>query len=138
MSLCVLDCSLALCWCFDDEATEQTYALMDRVYEHEAWVPDLWHLEVVNALLQAKKRGRVTSDQIKEKLIALSRMPIRVDDETGRHAFHLTRELAEAEGLTAYDASYLELAMRRKLPLATKDGALINACEKRGVDCIPL
>jgi predicted nucleic acid-binding protein len=129
---------LTLSWCFEDEGTPAGDALLLTVRKKGVWVPNLWCLEVVNGLLQAKKRGRITQFQIKQKLELLMKIPVRVDSKTSSQAFTATLQLAEAEKLTSYDAAYLELAIRRKLPIATKDDALINACVWRGVGYIPL
>lgn len=129
---------MTLTWCFQDEASAVGDALLRSIEQMGAWVPVLWHLEVVNSLLYAQRRARVTASEIKQKLTMLAVLPIQTDTEASWHAFHVIKDLALAEKLTAYDACYLELAMRRKLPIATKDTALINACERQGVDCISL
>lgn len=101
--------------------------------ERGAVVPSLWRLEVANGLLAAVRRGRLTAARRDALLAALLDMDIAIDTETDLHAWSGTVRLAEAHGLTAYDAAYLELAQRRRLPLATLDAALAQAAREAGV-----
>jgi predicted nucleic acid-binding protein len=133
MSALVIDSSAALSWCFEDEASPTSDALFERVRDHGAIVPGLWHLEVANVLLQAEKRGRITTADVAVRLELIARLPIATDDETSVRAWREILALAGAEGLTTYDATYLELAIRRSLPLQTKDEALIRAAERCSV-----
>jgi predicted nucleic acid-binding protein len=133
----VLDCSIAVTWCFDDEATPETDALMDRVKEYGAFVPSLWPLEVANVLLLAERRGRSSPAHITSFVQRLDTLPIHVDGETASRALGGILPLARSEGLTTYDASYLDLAMRLGLPLATKDEALKKAGGRAGVALLP-
>ena len=133
MSRFVLDASIALAWCFDDEATDQTDLLLARARDHGAHVPSLWHLELTNLLLQAERRGRITAADIAARLQLLAVLPIETDSETHRRAARETLALARAERLTSYDAAYLELAMRRGLPLASRDADLLRAAKGQGV-----
>lgn len=129
----MLDGSAALAWCFEDERTPALDALRLRVAEHGAVVPSLWRLEVANGLIAAVRRGRLAAGRRDALLEALLGMDIGIDTETDRHAWSGTVRLAEAHGLTAYDAVYLELAQRRRLPLATVDAALARAARAAGV-----
>ena len=95
--------------------------------------PGLWHLEVANVLLQAEKRGRITTGDVAMRLELIAELPITTDIETTARAWREILALARTEGLTTYDAAYLELAIRRGLPLQTKDEALIAAAERSGV-----
>lgn len=126
MSL-VLDASLTLSWFFDDEATPETEAVLDRASRTGAVVPSLWRLEVANALQFALRRGRISPEYRDASLAVLERLPIVLDLETDHHAWSRTLHLAERHRLTVYDATYLELAWRRGLPLATLDKALREA-----------
>ena len=132
MSAFVLDCSIAVAWLFDDEATPETDGLLDRLKDDHALVPGLWHLELGNVLAQAERRKRISAAQIAAYLERLERLPIVTDTETERRAFREILTLARSERLTTYDASYLELAMRRGVELATRDKALIRTA--RGVE----
>ena len=132
MSAFVLDCSIAVAWLFDDEATPETDVLLDRLKDDHALVPRLWHLELGNVLAQAERRKRISAAQIAAHLERLERLPIVTDTETERRAFREILTLARSERLTTYDAAYLELAMRRGVELATRDKALIRTA--RGVE----
>ncbi len=123
----VIDASLTLAWYFDDETTPAADAVLDRVSEAGAVVPSLWRLEVANAFQSALRRKRITTVYRDESLTKLDAMPITVDADTDTYAWTTTLRLAERFGLSVYDASYLELAQRRSLPLATLDKELREA-----------
>jgi predicted nucleic acid-binding protein len=127
VSALVIDSSAALSWCFEDEASPESDLLFGQLRDQGAVVPGLWHLEVANVLLQAERRGRITTGDVATRLELIAELPIATDNETTRRAWREILALARAEGLTTYDASYLELAIRRALPLQTKDTALIAA-----------
>ena len=137
MSLAVVDSSVALSWCFADEASAATDALLDYVRDHGALVPGLWFLELGNVLLQAKKRGRIHADDVAQRLELISALPIMVDQGTTARAWSDVLTLARTETLTTYDAVYLELAIRRALPLFTRDQALAAAAKRRGIETKP-
>ena len=132
MSL-VLDASLALAWYFQDEASPATDRVLDRVVETGALVPSLWRLEIANGLQVAVRRGRISAAYRDASLSDLMQMQIVTDLETDAHAWSATLRLAEKHELTLYDAAYLELAQRRRLPLATLDRALGRSAEKLGL-----
>lgn len=136
MSGFVLDCSVAVAWCIDDEASPATDALLERVRDEGAVVPQLWPLELGNVLLVASRRGRLTASGVAGRLDLLAELQIEIDDETAARAFREVLALGRSENLTTYDASYLELAMRRSLPLATKDIALAEAAVRQGVPLV--
>jgi predicted nucleic acid-binding protein len=133
----VVDSSVALSWCFDDEASTGTEAVLDLVSRAGAIVPNLWHLELANVLLRAERRGRNIPEGITARLEYLRRLPIMTDAETAGRAWREVLALARVEGLTTYDAAYLELAVRHGLPLATKDAALAAAAKRTGVSVLP-
>jgi predicted nucleic acid-binding protein len=133
MKALVLDCSATLPWVFGSEATKATDALLETVVQGaQVWVPALWHLEIANVLIGAQKRGRIDQAGITQFLTALEAFDIRTDDQTTTRAWHQTLALAERYQLTSYDAAYLELSLRRNLPLATLDKALTKALKKAG------
>jgi predicted nucleic acid-binding protein len=134
----VIDASVALAWCFDDEATAASRALLDRFKQEQAEVPSLWHLELANALVLSERRQRITAARASEFIDLIDGLPIVVDSETPARALGAVLALARREGLSAYDASYLELAMRRGVPLATKDGPLAQAARRVGVGLLPI
>jgi len=129
----VIDASVALALCFGDERTKTTASLLERLQTDAAAVPSLWHLEVANGLALAERRGRITPAESAELIALLEMIEIVVDGETSARAFTRVLDLAREERLTAYDAAYLELAMRLGLPLASKDGDLCDAAERLGV-----
>jgi predicted nucleic acid-binding protein len=130
----VLDCSATLPWIFTDGAAEATDQLLDTLQNGaQARVPALWHLELANVLVGAQRRGRIDQAGIEAFLSHLTSYAISVDVETIARAWTKTLDLAVRHGLSAYDAAYLELALRRDLPLATKDRTLINAARRAGV-----
>ena len=129
----VLDASVALAWCFDDESTPGAWALLDRLRTAPGHVPPLWALEVGNILLGAERRRRITRARSAEFVEILAELDIRADPELPGRAFRDVMPLAREGNLTTYDAAYLELAMRLGLPLATKDVALARAANAIGV-----
>ena len=133
MSDFVVDASVALAWCFDDEATPATRALLDRFEQEQAEVPSLWHLELANALALAERKRRITPARSSEFTALVAALPIVTDAETSTRALNTVLDLARRERLSAYDASYLELAMRRGVPLATTDRELARAARRAGV-----
>ena len=132
MSL-VLDASVTLSWFFKDEQTPGTDAVLTEVTEKGATVPALWRLEVANALQMALRRKRIDAAFRNSALTQLSRLSIAADPDTDAHAWTAVLQLADRFQLTLYDAAYLELAQRRRLPLATLDGELRHAAAALGV-----
>jgi len=132
----VLDSSIALCWCFDNEATEGTRQLLEHLQADTAAVPNLWHIEIANVLTLAERRRRITAAETAQFIALLEALEIDVDEETWSRALVRILDLAREERLTAYDAAYLELAMRLGVPLASKDGDLCDAAERLGVSVL--
>jgi predicted nucleic acid-binding protein len=129
----VLDGSVTMVWGFDDEANTYAEAILDKMPDLQAHVPSLWPLEVANVLIVGERRKRITSADAARFLAILSAFPVDVDDQTVAHAWSDTMYLARAHNLSAYDASYLELAIRLGLPLAALDGKLKTAAQAMGV-----
>ena len=129
----VLDASLALSWALPDEASAYSDAILETVARSGASVPALWAHEMANGLLMAQKRKRLTTAQRMSFAEALLRLPIEVENSTARAVLDGQAALAERYGLTAYDAAYLDLALRRGVPLATQDKAMKAAARKAGV-----
>jgi predicted nucleic acid-binding protein len=134
----VVDSSVALTWCFEDEQTPASLALLEMVVEAGAVAPTLWPLEVLNALIMAERRKRVDASQRQRLSGFLRDLPIVLDDETATQAWSATIQLAERHRLSVYDAAYLELAQRRDLPLASLDQELRAAAEVAGVVLVAL
>ena len=129
----VLDCSIALAWYFPDEADAYADYVQDSLAQAEAVVPSLWPLEVTNALVVGERRGRSTVAQATTWIALLKDLPIRIDRETVSRAWAETLQVARTHGLSAYDAAYLELALRLGVGLATLDGGLKAAAIAAGV-----
>lgn len=129
MSL-VLDCSVALAWLLPDEDPKPVQAVLDRIVASRAWVPGLWRLEVANSLQSALRRKRIDAAFRDASLADLALLNIQVDPDTASFAWGETLRLADALGLTLYDAAYLELARRLSLPLASQDKSLRLAAKK--------
>lgn len=135
MSGLVIDTSITMAWCFEDESTDETEALLDRVVREGAVVPQLWTHEISNVLLVAERRGRVTEAQSARITSLLSQLPIRISLDAPSPAEQLA--LARNHGLTSYDAAYLWLAELLGLPLATLDEDLASAARAAGVETLP-
>jgi predicted nucleic acid-binding protein len=129
----VLDCSVTMAWVFPDEATKETATLQTNLNGSLAIVPSLWRLEVGNVLHLAIRRGRITQDDAARILLILGKLPIEIDGETHLRAWETILPLATRFSITVYAAAYLELAKRLKLPLATLDKGLIDACRAANV-----
>ena len=134
----VIDASLTMTWYFDDETTPATEAILDHVSEAGAVVPGLWRVEVANAFQMALRRKRISSAYRDESLTELAELPITIDTDTDAYAWTTTLRLADRFGLTMYDATYLELAQRRSLPLATLDKELREAAAALDVTLLGL
>lgn len=129
----VLDCSMTLGWCFEDEKTEKSESLLDEMESGVTMVPALWYFEVANTLVVAERRGRINRAAAAAFLDLLCALPIVVDPESATHAWAGVITLAREHQLSAYDAAYLELALRRGSTLATRDQRLASAAETLGV-----
>jgi predicted nucleic acid-binding protein len=136
----VLDNTVTMAWCFDDEATEFTDTLLSRLSSltDSAIVPALWLYEVVNVTGLAVRKGRITDEKARAFLESLADLPIEIEDPTRTQMFVSVRALVGQYKLTAYDASYLELAIRHKLPIAAFDNALANAAREAGMTIVQL
>lgn len=132
MSL-VLDSSITLAWVYSDETTAPVRQVFNLVSQGGGWVPGLWRLEIANVLEMGVRRKRHDAAFRDATLADLAQLPIQVDGETDRQAWAATLRLAERHHLTLYDAAYLELALRRNLPLATLDEDLRRAARAEKV-----
>jgi predicted nucleic acid-binding protein len=132
----VLDNSVALAWCFEDEQTSAVLDLLDRVTETGASAPLLWPLEALNGLIVAERRRRLNAAKRAQLAAFLHELPIALDLETADRAWEVSARLAERFKLSVYDAAYLELAQRRQLPLASLDRDLRTAATASGVEVL--
>ena len=135
MSL-VLDSSVTIAWAYNDETTLPVLNVFDRIIANGAWVPSLWRIEVANVLEMKVRSRRIDAVFRDSALTNLSLLPLSIDQETDRQAWGATLRLAERHRLTLYDAVYLELALRRALPLATLDLELRAAAKAEGVNLL--
>lgn len=133
----VLDSSAALAWTFADERTDAIIAVALRVRDHGAVVPLHWWLEMANILRLAGRKGRITIADRTAILADFGDLPLVADAATATSAWTTTLALADLHDLTVYDAAYLELAMRQRLPLATLDRDLAAAARREGVEVLP-
>ena len=129
----VVDASLTLAAFFHDERTPAVVAAFNSIADVGAVVPAIWRLEVANGLQMSIRRNLIDTPFRDAALERLAALPISIDTETNDHAWSATLRLAEEHGLTPYDAAYLELALRRSLPLATQDSAMTVAMAKADV-----
>jgi predicted nucleic acid-binding protein len=129
----VVDCSIAMAWLFHDEATPKTAALLNRLATETALVPAWWFIEITNVLAMAERKSRITARQSDAFIADLSKLGIERDSEAADRAFTHLLALCRTHRLTSYDALYLDLAVRRSLPLATLDDDLRKAAKKLGV-----
>jgi predicted nucleic acid-binding protein len=132
----VLDASVTAAWCFCNEASARSAALLECLRLGQAVVPGLWQIETANMLLQAERRRRITADECAFLVEFMAALPIEIDTESDGRAHGPILNLASRHSLTAYDATYLDVALRRSLPLATRDSELANAARKAGVPLI--
>jgi predicted nucleic acid-binding protein len=130
----VIDSSVGFAWVLPQQATPEMNDLLKDISNGAlAVVPALWFVEVANGLLVLERRKKITSAERKIALQRLMNLNLTVDEEARNVAFGKTSDLAEKHGLTAYDATYLEAAIRRKLGLASRDEALWEAARRSGV-----
>jgi predicted nucleic acid-binding protein len=134
MPALVVDASVALSWCFEDETTPWIHALFDRLRDGDQMiVPAHWPIEVLNGLLMATRRSRISRDKSSGLWDALAALPFHVEPPLNPQEAASVLALSDRSGLTIYDGAYLELAQRKGLPLATLDSALLAAAGRLGV-----
>jgi predicted nucleic acid-binding protein len=126
----VIDASVTMPWFFPDAATPFTEGLLDALGEQALWAPALWVLECTNVLQSAQRRRRIDANRRAEIAAELSELPVRLDTETP--GFVSLDRLAATQGLSACDAAYLELALRRRLVLVSLDERLVAAAKALG------
>lgn len=132
----VLDCSVVMAWCFEDEADEYADSVLYLLEATEAVVPYIWTLEVANVLLVGERKRRLTKADTVRFIKLLRELPIVVDQETPDYVFSEVLSIGRQYGLSAYDVAYLELAMREGTALATRDNGLRQAAQQCGVKLV--
>ena len=136
---CVLDCSLALAWALPDETSDRAERLLAQLSpESTLWVPALWWYELANALLTAQRRKRLAEADRLRAMQLYGALPIQTDTLLNPHTVGRLHALGKEYGLSAYDASYLDVAQRRDLELATLDHPLMTAARRAGIRLVRL
>jgi len=130
----VVDNSVVMSWCFKDEDNPYADLVLGRFEEATAYVPSVWPLEVVNVLLAAERKKLISETDSIRFLRLLSQLPILVQHESPERAMKDILNLARAHDLSSYDASYLDLAMKKGLPLATLDKKMRKAAKSMNVE----
>lgn len=126
-ALFVVDNSVVMSWCFMDEENSYADGVLEKLANSRALVPQIWPLEVVNVLLVAERKNRITEAGSRRFITLLSQLPICVEQDEQTLVMKDLLPLARANALSSYDASYLNLAMSRGVPLATLDKKLLEA-----------
>jgi len=130
----LIDSSVAFSWVHPDQATHETNQLLREIETGAPFVvPLLWFTEVANGLLVLQRRKKITAKDRATALQTLAALNPTIDEESGHAAFTDVSDLAETYGLTVYDATYLEVALRRKLTLASRDEPLNKAAKQCGI-----
>jgi predicted nucleic acid-binding protein len=132
----VLDASVTLAWHFEDEASAKVRTVAHRAFADGVAVPAHWLLEVLSGLLRGERRNRAAPMETREFVAFLQDLNTEVDDLDQDRVISVLLPLARDQRLSLYDAAYLELASRRRLPLATLDSSLVRAANVIGVELI--
>ncbi|MDX2163954.1 MAG: type II toxin-antitoxin system VapC family toxin [Gammaproteobacteria bacterium] len=132
----VLDCSITMAWCFEDEVTPYAENIMDKLADAIALVPALWSIEVANVLIMAEKKKRISPSTANAFRFMLGKLPIRIEENIPRFYLEHIFKTAKENHLTAYDAAYLDLALQHNLPIATLDKDLQKAAKTQGIEIL--
>ena len=132
----VVDNSVVMSWCFKDETNKYADAILHKLCEARAVVPSIWPLEVVNVLLVAERRKRLSEADSTRFITLLTQLPIIVEQERPENMMKELLTFARANNLSSYDASYFDLAMKRGYPIATSDNKLIQAARRIDVQIL--
>ena len=129
----VIDNSVVMSWCFKNETNSYSDKVLDLLAESTAYVPHIWTLEVLNVLLVAERKKRLSEADSTRFLTLLSQLPISIQQDAPEKVMNEIIALARSTNLSSYDAAYLDLAMRKGVPLATLDQKLKRAAKKMNV-----
>ncbi len=132
----VIDNSVVMTWCFNDEDSQYTDSILNKLVDATAFVPSIWPLEVTNVLLVAERKKRLGEADSTRFMALLTELPIIVDQEPPERMIKEIFALARKHNLSSYDASYLDLAMRKGLPIATLDKNLLAAAKRSKVSIL--
>jgi len=129
----VIDTSVVMTWCFQDQSSRYADHILDRLEADSGFVPSIWPLEVCNVLLVAERKKRLGEADSSRFIALLGELPIIIEQEPPERMLREIFALARKHKLSSYDASYLDLAMRKGLPIATLDKKLLAAAQRSGV-----
>lgn len=129
----VVDNSVVMTWCFKDKTNQYADAILDCLSDATAFVPSIWPLEVVNVLLVAERKKRLSEADSVRFITLLSQLPIIVEHQRPERLMKDLLALARSNNLSSYEASYLDLSMRKGIPIATVDTRLITASKKTDI-----
>jgi predicted nucleic acid-binding protein len=132
----VLDCSVSAAWCLRDDTSARADRVLRRLRDDEAVVPPLWAVEMANVLLAAQRRRRIAPADAERAMELVLGLPIVVEPED-RSVMARLHRLGIEHGIAAYDAAYIDLALRLALPLATLDRDMAKAARKSGLAVLP-
>jgi len=132
----VIDNSVVMTWCFKDEENPYADDILDSLENATAHVPSIWPLEVGNVLLVAERKNRLSEADSIRFIALLTELPIIIEQESPERMIKEIFALARKHELSSYDASYLDLAMRKGLPIATLDNNLIDAAKRSQVPIV--
>jgi len=132
----VIDNSVVMTWCFKDEENPYADDILDSLENATAYVPSIWPLEVGNVLLVAERKKRLSEADSIRFIALITELPIIIEQESPERMIKEIFALARKHELSSYDASYLDLAMRKGLPIATLDNNLINAAKRSQVPIV--
>jgi predicted nucleic acid-binding protein len=130
----VVDASVALAWCFPDEASDYADSVLLALEHQTVFVPAIWPVEVTNALLVGERRKRIRPTDVRRFVELIKGINIYEDVQPVADAVSNILPLARDYSLSAYDAAYLDVAVRREIPLATLDGDLQKAARLAGIE----
>jgi predicted nucleic acid-binding protein len=131
----VADASVAIAWVHPAQATPETDAMLDRLAAGDSLVvPAPWPLEVANALTVLRRRRKLTHDEVRTAIEILRELPAVIDHDAAAIAFTRLADRASEFDLSVYDATYIELAKRRQLPLASNDAQMKQAAIRSAVE----
>ncbi len=134
----VLDASVTLAWCFPDETDPYALQVLNLLTTHEVLVPAIWTLEIANALVVGERRNRITRSESERFIALMHASPITVDGSAMQSISDGILSIAREQQVSAYDAAYLEVAMREGLPLASIDGRVRTAMTALGIPAVTL
>jgi predicted nucleic acid-binding protein len=129
-----IDASVALAWCFPDEASNYADSVLLALENQTVIVPTIWAVEITNALLVGERRKRIRQPEIRRFVDLLKGLSVVEERQKFAETVSNVLPLAREYDLSAYDAAYLDVAIRHEIPLATLDAAMQKACTAAGIE----